>query len=250
MRMPTLEFPPGTQTPMPLTTPSPGRPLHPGVVYTKGISSSAAHAFNATVSAANHTLKNASHRAAAAMHNVTAALTDSSSSSSWASRPDDSAAWPAPNTTRHFLPGLNVTATQTPRGRPLIDDLNKMTTTSFSERVSQLSLVHLFAWLLLVVTMMVTTVVLLNWCLPSQQEAADAADGGDGDDGEEMRKKAGSSEFSAGSHTGGLSSGASSSSRLLASRGNLARQQFLESRKAGGAAAKDYGATSATFPAQ
>ncbi|KAG5500374.1 hypothetical protein JKF63_03466 [Porcisia hertigi] len=129
----------------------------------------------------------------------------------------------------------------------LVDNVNKMTTASFSERVSQLSLVHLFAWFLLFATVTMTTVVLLNWCLRGLQVTTEDID----DDDEEMSNKAAvpATDSSQGTHSGPLGSSLSSSSRLVTSRGNLARQQFLESRKTS-SAAKNYGSTGSTSSAK
>ncbi|KAK7201026.1 hypothetical protein NESM_000162300 [Novymonas esmeraldas] len=199
--------------------PRAARPLKPQIVYlNQSVSATATRAVNATKDAVNRTLSAASsYLASAATHTTSDAAAAES----------------------------NITAARSTTDAPFTEDLNKMTTTSLSERVSQLSLVHLLAWFLLFATMSVTTVVLLNWCMRSRQSSADAA-GDDGDD-EEMPGKAGvpSSWSVQSSHTEGPSSATSSSSRLLASRGNLARQQFLESRKTG-SAPKDYGGTSLT----
>lgn len=122
-----------------------------------------------------------------------------------------------------------------------------MTTTSVSDRASKLSLLHLLAWFLLFATLTMTTVVLLNWCLRSRQSAAEANEAEEAE--EEMSAKAlvlPSSSTTQGTLAEGPNSASSSSSRLLASRGNLARQQFLESRKTSGNNMKNYGGTGTT----
>ncbi|KAG5498197.1 hypothetical protein JIQ42_03001 [Leishmania sp. Namibia] len=208
----------------------------PEIIYQNKTSGEIARAINVSIDAVNATLRNLSSRlgsAVATLKPTTLAPTFPMVASSGSS----------------VVTGNNFVMTTTTTAAPLRDGLNTMDTTSLSEQVSQLSMVHLLAWFLLFASMTLLTVVLLNCCLRSQQDAADAAEN-DGDD-EELRSKfaVASSVISQGTHIEGPSSATSSSSRLLPSRGNLARQQFLESRKTG-SAVKSYGGTASTSPAK
>jgi hypothetical protein len=203
----------------------PAPPYKPTISYVnKSVTEAATRVFNASVHSVNVTLRNASHRVAAAVNHTAKSMNRETT----------------PVAQGTALRTTTTTTTMT--AVPWSDDLNKMTTTSVSERASHLSLLHLFAWFLLFTTLTMTTVVLLNWCLRSRQASADSKENGED---EEMSAKAfvqQSSSSAQGMLAEGLSSTSSSSNRLLASRGNLARQQFLESRKAGGNV-KNYGGT-------
>ena len=204
-------------------------PLKPTVVYMNNSTSSVAQALNAAADAVNATVRNATR-------GVTAAA---NSTMRGANRGAAATVAAAPRST--------TTSTTKATSIPWSEEFNKMTTTSVSDRASKLSLLHLLAWFLLFATLTMTTVVLLNWCLRSRQSAAEANEAEEAE--EEMSAKSlvlPSSSTTQGTLAEGPNSASSSSSRLLASRGNLARQQFLESRKISGSNTKNYGGTGTT----
>ncbi|CAG9577112.1 conserved hypothetical protein [Leishmania major strain Friedlin] len=206
----------------------------PQIIYSNETSERVGRATNATMDALNAVLHNASSQLAAA----TATLAPNTS------------AQPLPiagRSGRHCVMEDNFTTARTTTNAVLNDSLSR-TTGPISRHVPHLSLVHVLAWFLLFATITVTTVTFLNYCLRSKHGSAYSAETGYGD--EEMCGKT-AVPFSVSSQsvqTEGLSGTPSSSSRLLASRGNLARQQFLESRKSG-SNPKCYGATTSTSPA-
>ncbi|KPA85517.1 hypothetical protein ABB37_01792 [Leptomonas pyrrhocoris] len=205
--------------------------VKPTVVYAEKSTSTAARAFNASADAVNVTMRNVTHQVTSAVSSAAKAISRETASAA------PSGNWTTASDT--------TPTTTTTTGIRWSEELNRMTTTSVSERASRLSLLHFFAWILLFSTLTMTTVVLLNWVLRSRQSAADAR--GEEED-EEMPTKAfvfPSTSSTQGTLAEGPSSASSSSNRLLASRGNLARQQFLESRKTGGNA-KNYGGTGTT----
>nr|CAJ2476186.1 unnamed protein product [Leishmania braziliensis] len=216
---------PIVNTSPPLRQPTPS--FKPQIVYSKNMSEAIGVVLNTTIDAVNATLQNTSSQLVSAATK----MKPTEASSSIVGVMGDS---------------LNISQTTT--AAPLTDNLKAMTTTSLSEEISQLSLVHLFAWILLFAAITLMTVILLNCCLHSQKDSAYSA--AKGDDAEEMHGKAAvlPSVSTPSPHPEGPSSGTSSSTRLLASRGNLARQQFLESRKTG-SAAKCYGGTDSTSAA-
>ncbi|KAG5474280.1 hypothetical protein LSCM1_03060 [Leishmania martiniquensis] len=205
-------------------------PFKPEIIYASKASEELARLVNASIDGANGTLHNASTRVASA---AAALLSTTSPPLLSISTPSGSS-----SASRDHLVMTETTTTSLLKG-----GIDTVDTKSLSEHVSQLSLLHLLGWFLLFAAITVLTVVLLNWCLHSQNDAAN-----DGDDEEMCGKSAvSSSALAQGTHTEGLSSATSSSSRLLPSRGNLARQQFLESRKTG-IAVKSYGGTASTSP--
>ncbi|CBZ28410.1 conserved hypothetical protein [Leishmania mexicana MHOM/GT/2001/U1103] len=206
----------------------------PEIIYSNETSERVERAINTTMDAINATLHNASSRLASAA----AALASNTSA-----QPLPIA---GPSGARCVMED-NFTTARTTTNAVLKDNLNA-TTTSLSGHAPHLSLAYFLAWLLLFVTITVTTVALLNCCLRSKHGSAYSGEKGYGD--EEMCGKT-AVPFSVSTqsmHAEGLSGTPSSSSRLLASRGNLARQQFLESRKTG-STPKSYGATTSTPPA-
>lgn len=207
--------------PPPLPSLGPQKPVR---AFVNASTSTVARVLNTSFDSVNTTVRNASQHFAAGANKTVKAISNATAS----------AATAVENT------ATSSTATSSV---PWYEDLEKMTTTSVSERASSLSLAHMFAWFLLFATLTMTTVVLLNWCLRSSQSAAEDEEAEEDD--EEMPTKAfvlPSSSSTQGTLAEGTNSASSSSNRLLASRGNLARQQFLESRKTGGAA-KNYGST-------
>lgn len=221
-----------TAPPPPRAAPS----YKPTIVYVNKTAGAVARVFNDSVHTVNATVRNTTHRIAAAVNQTARVLAEETV-------PAVTGAVRSTAATPSAKPSSTTTTTTT--DAPWSDDLNRMTTTSVSERASHLSLLHLFAWFLLFTTLTMTTVVLLNWCLRSRQSAVDKEEEEEEEEGEEMPTKAfvlPSSSSTQGTLGEGPSSASSSSNRLLASRGNLARQQFLESRKAGGNV-KNYGGT-------
>lgn len=220
------------------TAPPPPRslaPQKPVCAYMNATASTAGRVLNTSMHAVNSTFHNISHHVISGANKTIKAVSGATMS---AVEAVESAGAAASNTTTTTATTTRAPATTTEH--PWTEDLNKMATTSVSERASSLSLVHMFAWFLLFATLTMTTVVLLNWCLRSSQTAVDDHDD---DDDEEMPAKAfvlPSSSSTQGTLAEGTNSASSSSNRLLASRGNLARQQFLESRKTGGTT-KNYG---------
>ncbi|KPI85407.1 hypothetical protein ABL78_5532 [Leptomonas seymouri] len=203
------------------------RPLKPIIVYANKSASTMAHVLNASVEAANVTLRNTTDWVASAANSTAKEMSQkaaSAASNAVSKASSSTTAAISTNSTRWY------------------DKVDKMTTASVSEHVSRLSLLHLFAWFFLFTALTTLTVVLLNWGLRSRQSAADAKDE---DKDEEMPTKAfalPSSSSTQGTLAEGTGSASSSSNRLLATRGNVARQQFLESRKAGGSI-RSYGST-------
>ncbi|CAJ1990190.1 hypothetical protein conserved [Leishmania donovani] len=206
----------------------------PQIIYSNETSERVGRAINATMGAVNTNLHNASSRLASAA----------------ATLASNTSAQPLPiagSSSRRCIMEDSFTTARTTTNAVLNDNFTK-TTGSLSGHASNLSLVHLLAWFLLFVTITVTTVAFLNYCLRSKHGSAYSTETGYGD--EEMCGK-GAVPFSISTqsvHAEGLSGTPSSSSRLLASRGNLARQQFLGSRKTG-SNPKCYGATASTSPA-
>ncbi|GET89966.1 hypothetical protein, conserved [Leishmania tarentolae] len=217
------------EPPSPHTKPS----FKPRIIYSNETSGTVGCAINATVNVLNATLYNASSRIASAAANLTfntsaQPLNTVGPSGGRCGTEDHLATTPAITNAR-------------------LDDNLSRTTMSQNGNNSNVSLMHLFTWFLFFVTITVTTVTLLNYCLRSNHVSSYAAE--KGNDDEEMCGKAAApfSVSTPGAHAEGQSSSPSSSSRLFASRGNLARQQFLESRKTG-STPKFYGATASTSP--
>lgn len=135
-----------------------------------------------------------------------------------------------------------------------VEELSHLSSSSVSDRASRISIAHLLGWLLLFMALTMTTVILLNACL--RRRSADDEEYDAQQQDTEMKTAAPlpntDRPVAVDIHE---TTPTTSSSRLLASRGNLARQQFLESRKGGSSqpassSPLNYGATSSISGAQ